>query len=38
MNNQNENNQIIIYNTEDGETKIEVRMKNETVWFNINQL
>ncbi len=33
MNNQNKNNQIIIYNTEDGETKIEVKMKDETVWL-----
>ena len=25
--------QIIIYNTETGETKIEVRLENETVWL-----
>ncbi len=30
MNSQAKNNQIIIYNTADGETKIEVRMKDET--------
>ncbi|HHD81538.1 MAG TPA: hypothetical protein ENK99_08170 [Campylobacterales bacterium] len=29
MNTQDKDNQIIIYNTEDGETKIEVRMKDE---------
>jgi hypothetical protein len=28
------NNQIIIYNTEDGETKIEVAVENETVWLS----
>lgn len=26
MTDQNKNNQIVIYNTEDGETKVEVRM------------
>ena len=35
---QNKNNQIIIYNTEDGETKIEVRMKDETVWLSQKQM
>ena len=38
MTNQDKNNQIIIYNTEDGETKIEVRMKNETVWLSQKQM
>ena len=38
MSNQNKNNQIIIYNTEDGETKIEVQMKDETVWLTIDQM
>lgn len=38
MDAQNKNNQIIIYNTEDGETKIEVRMKNETVWLSQKQM
>ena len=38
MNNQNKNNQIIIYNTADGETKIEVRMKDETVWLSQKQM
>ena len=38
MTNQNKNNQIIIYNTEGGETKIEVRMKDETVWLSQKQM
>ncbi|MCD6149292.1 virulence RhuM family protein [bacterium] len=38
MNTQDKNNQIIIYNTADGETKIEVRMKNETVWLSQKQM
>lgn len=33
-----ENNQIIIYNTEDGQTKIEVKLKNETVWLSQGQM
>jgi len=32
------NNQIIIYNTEDGETKIEVRLKEDTVWLSQKQM
>jgi len=32
------NNQIVIYNTENGETKIEVRMKDETVWLSQKQM
>jgi len=31
-------NQIIIYNTEDGEIKIEARMKDETVWLTQDQM
>jgi len=38
MNQQNKNNQIIIYNTEDGETRIEVKMKDETVWLSQKQM
>src|SRR3989338_1651093 len=38
MNDQDKNNQIIIYNTEDGETKIEVQMKDETVWLSQKQM
>ena len=37
MNSQDKNNQIIIYNTEDGETKIEVQVKDETVWLSQNK-
>ncbi len=29
---------IIIYQTEHGETKIETRLENETVWLTIEQL
>jgi hypothetical protein len=38
MKNQDKNNQIIIYNTEDGEAKIEVRMENESVWLSQKQM
>ena len=38
MNKKDKNNQIIIYNTEDGQTKIEVKMKDETVWLNQKQM
>lgn len=38
MNSQNRDSQIIIYNTEDGETKIEVRMKDKTVWLTQDQM
>jgi len=34
----NKNNQIIIYNTEDGQTKIEVKVKDETVWLSQKQI
>ncbi|MCD6149727.1 virulence RhuM family protein [bacterium] len=34
----NKNNQIIIYNTEDGQTKIEVRLKDETIWLSQKQM
>ena len=30
--------EFIIYRTEDGTTKIDVRMDNETVWLNLNQI
>ena len=33
-----ENNQIIIYNTQDGQTKIEVKLENETVWLSQKQM
>jgi len=32
------NNQIIIYNTEDGQTKIEVKLRAETVWLSQRQM
>lgn len=35
---EDKNNQIIIYNTEDGQTKIDVRLKNETVWLSQKQM
>ena len=35
MNNKTE---IIIYQTEDGKTKIDVRMENETVWLTQAQM
>jgi len=38
MNGREKNNQIIIYNTENGETKIEVKMKDETVWLSQKQM
>ena len=34
----NDNNQIIIYQTEDGQTRVDVRMENETVWLSANQM
>lgn len=35
---QDKNNQIIIYNTKNGETKIEVQIKDETVWLSQKQM
>lgn len=32
------NDQIIIYNTEDGQTKVEVKMQDETVWLSQAQM
>lgn len=29
---------IILYQTEDNRTRIEVRLENETVWLSLNQL
>ena len=34
----NSNNQLIIYQTEDGKVKIETHFKNETVWLNQAQI
>lgn len=33
-----ENNQIVIYQTEDGQTRIDVRMESDTVWLNTSQM
>jgi hypothetical protein len=33
-----ENNKIIIYNTDDGNIKIEVKLKDETVWLSQKQM
>ena len=33
-----EEEKIIIYQTEDGQTQIDVRMENETVWLSANQM
>jgi len=38
MQNQDKSNQIIIYNTEDGQTKVEVQMQDETVWLSQKQM
>ena len=33
-----EENKIIIYQTEDGQTQIDVRLENETVWLSVEQM
>ena len=33
-----EENKIVIYQTEDGQTQIDVRLENETVWLNTSQM
>jgi len=33
-----EKSEIILYNTEDGKTKIDVRLENDTVWLSLNEL
>ena len=33
-----EEDKIIIYQTEDGQTQIDVRLENETVWLNVEQM
>ena len=33
-----DNSNIIIYQTEDGKTKIQTRLENETVWSTIDQM
>jgi hypothetical protein len=32
------NSSLLLYQTEDGQTKIEVRLQDETVWLNQSQL
>ena len=34
----NENQKIVIYQTEDGQTQIDVRLENETVWLTQAQM
>ena len=34
----NDNAEFLMYQTEDGKTKIEVRMEDETVWLSLNQM
>ena len=34
----NQDNQIIIYQTADNQTQIDVRLENETVWLTTNQM
>ena len=31
-------NKIVIYQTEDGQTQIDVRLENDTVWLNVAQM
>ena len=33
-----EENKIVIFQTEDGQTQIDVRLENDTVWLNTNQM
>jgi len=35
---ENKNNQIIIYNDAQGQTKIEVKLENETLWLSQKQM
>jgi hypothetical protein len=32
------NSEIVLYQTEDGRTRLEVRLENESVWLSLNQL
>lgn len=32
------NSEILLYQTEDGQTKIDVRLEEETVWLTIEQM
>ena len=33
-----EDNKIVIYQTEDGQTQIDVRLENDMVWLNVAQM
>jgi hypothetical protein len=35
---QDNHGEMIIYQTEDGMTKIDVNLQNETVWLSLNQM
>ena len=35
---ENVNDKIVIYQTDDGRTQIDVRLENETVWLNVDQM
>ncbi len=35
---ENTNDKIVIYQTDDGRTQIDVRLENETVWLNVDQM
>jgi hypothetical protein len=34
----NTDSQTLIYQTEDGQTKVDVRIDNDTAWLSLNQL
>ena len=34
----NLNNKIVIYQSEDGKTQLDVKLEGETVWLNLQQL
>ena len=38
MSNQQIKGEVLLYKTDDGGTRIEVRMVNETVWLSLNQM
>ena len=38
MENKDDSNNIIIYQSDDGETKIDVKLENETVWLSQQQM
>jgi len=39
MNKQEKNNsELVLYQTEDGKTRLEVRLQNETVWLTQDQM